>query len=150
MRAVVQRVRSAAVRIDGAEVGGIGNGLLILLGVADADDAEDVRWLADKVARLRIFADADGRFARSVVEVGGGCLVVSQFTLFASTRKGTRPGFAAAGAPAHAEPLYADFCAALGERIGRPAARGVFGATMAVESVNDGPVTIPIDTRRRE
>ena len=150
MRAVVQRVTRAAVRVDDALVGAIDHGLLILLGVAPTDGDGDVTWLADKLARLRIFADGDGRFARSVVDVGGGCLVVSQFTLFASTRKGTRPGFAGAASPELAVPCYEAFCTALAERIGRPVATGRFGAAMQVESVNDGPVTLVVDTAQRE
>jgi len=150
MRAVVQRVSRAVVRVDEAVVGAIGHGLLVLVGVAPDDDEADVRWLAEKVARLRIFADDEGRFARSVVEVGGGCLVVSQFTLFASTRKGTRPGFSGAAPPEVAIPRYESFCAALAAATGGPVATGRFGAAMAVELVNDGPVTLVVDTAKRE
>lgn len=154
MRAVVQRVQSAAVRVGDETVGSIGPGLLVLLGVAADDDAGDVTWLADKIARLRVFSDQDGRFAHSLIDVGGEALVVSQFTLFASTRKGTRkgtrPGFSAAAPPALAIPLYTSFCEHLAGVIERPLATGRFGAAMAVALVNDGPVTIPIDTQNRE
>lgn len=150
MRAVIQRVTRAAVRVGDEVVGAIDHGLLVLLGVAPDDGDEDVRWLAEKVARLRIFADDEGRFARSVVDIGGRCLVVSQFTLFASTRKGTRPGFSAAAPPEVAIPHYEAFCAALAASTGAPVATGRFGAAMAVESVNDGPVTLVVDTANRE
>jgi len=150
MRAVVQRVREAAVRVEGETVGAIGPGLLVLLGVARADDHAQVVWLADKIARLRIFADADGRFARSLLDTGGEGLVISQFTLFASTRKGTRPGFSAAAPPEQAVPLYEAFVARLSEQLTRDVATGRFGAAMQVSSVNDGPVTISIDSLARE
>ena len=150
MRAVIQRVATAEVRVGPEITGCIGTGLAILLGVAAGDGAEDVDWLADKIARLRIFADEDGRFARSLVDVGGESLVVSQFTLFASTRKGTRPGFSSAAAPDQAEPLYRAFVERLRECSGRPVATGRFGAAMQVSVTNDGPVTIVIDSRRRE
>jgi D-tyrosyl-tRNA(Tyr) deacylase len=141
MRAVIQRVSRAAVRVDGAVVGEIGAGLLVLLGVADGDGEAEAERLAAKVARLRIFADDLGRFDRSVLDVGGGVLVVSQFTLLADTAKGNRPSFTAAAPPAEAERLYELFCAALRE-LGLTVEQGVFGAMMEVELVNDGPVTI--------
>jgi D-tyrosyl-tRNA(Tyr) deacylase len=141
MRAVIQRVSRAAVRVDGAVVGEIGAGLLVLLGVADGDGVAEAARLAAKVARLRIFADDLGRFDRSVQEVGGGVLVVSQFTLLADTAKGNRPSFTAAAQPAEAERLYELFSAALRE-LGLTVEQGVFGAMMDVELVNDGPVTI--------
>jgi D-tyrosyl-tRNA(Tyr) deacylase len=144
VRAVVQRVSSASVSVDGAVRGSCGSGLVVLLGIARDDDAGTAERLASKVARLRVFEDAEGRLDRSLVDVGGEALVVSQFTLFADTRRGTRPSFSAA-APAHeAEPLYARFCAAL-EDEGVAVARGVFGARMEVSLVNDGPVTIVLD-----
>jgi D-aminoacyl-tRNA deacylase len=142
MRAVCQRVTEARVRVDGAVVGEIGDGLCVLLGIARGDG--DVERLAGKVARLRIFPDDDGKFDRSVLDVGGAALVVSQFTLIADTSKGNRPSFADAARPEEAEPLYEEFCAAL-ELLGVPVARGIFGASMAVELVNDGPVTIVLD-----
>ena len=144
MRAVCQRVARAGVRIDGATAAEIGVGLCVLLGVARGDDASAAARLAAKIARLRIFPDGDGRFDRSVVDVGGSALVVSQFTLLADTAKGNRPSFAEAAPPGQAEPLYERCCAEL-EALGVPVARGVFGARMEVELVNDGPVTIVLD-----
>ena len=145
MRAVVQRVSSASVRVDGTERGACGRGLLVLLGVAAGDDAGSACRLAEKVVRLRVFENEDGRFDLSLLDVGGGALVVSQFTLLADTRKGNRPSFTAAAEPELAEALYGRFCAALGD-LGVPVATGVFGAKMQVELVNDGPVTIVLDT----
>jgi D-tyrosyl-tRNA(Tyr) deacylase len=144
LRAVCQRVSEARVRVDGRVVGATGPGLCVLLGVARDDAEEAVVRLAGKVARLRVFADAAGKFDRSVLDVGGGALVVSQFTLVADTAKGNRPSFTDAAPPEHAEPLYERFCAEL-EALGLTVARGVFGAAMAVELVNDGPVTIVLD-----
>ena len=145
MRAVVQRVSSASVRVDGIERGACERGLLVLLGVAAGDDAGSAYRLAEKVARLRVFENEEGRFDRSVLDVGGGALVVSQFTLLADTRKGNRPSFTAAAEPELAEALYGRFCAALGD-LGVPVATGVFGARMQVALVNDGPVTIVLGT----
>jgi len=142
MRAVCQRVTEARVRVDGAVVGEIGRGLCVLLGIAQGD--VDVARLAGKVARLRVFPDDAGRFDRSLSDVGGAALVVSQFTLIADTAKGNRPSFVDAAQPAEAEPLYEQFCAEL-EQLGVPVARGVYGASMAVELVNDGQVTIVLD-----
>jgi D-tyrosyl-tRNA(Tyr) deacylase len=144
MRAVVQRVERAAVRVDGVTVGEIGAGLLVLLGVARGDGPAQAERLAAKIAKLRIFADADGRFDRSVLDSGGGVLAVSQFTLHADTAKGNRPSFSAAAPGDDAEPLYEAFCTALAAE-GIPVAKGRFGAHMAVELVNDGPVTIILD-----
>ena len=144
MRAVVQRVSSGSVTVDGAVRGSCGHGLVVLLGIARGDDSATAERLASKVARLRVFEDADGRLDRSLVDVGGEALVVSQFTLLADTRKGTRPSFSAAAQPDEAEPLYEHFCAAL-EGDGVPVARGVFGARMEVSLVNDGPVTVVLD-----
>jgi D-aminoacyl-tRNA deacylase len=150
MKAVVQRVSEASVAIDGITLSRIGPGLLVLLGVEEIDDASDVDWLAGKIARMRIFGDADGKMNLSLVETGGGLLVVSQFTLHASTKKGNRPSFIRAAAPAHSEPLYEAFCAAMERETGRPVMRGVFGGDMRVSLINDGPVTIIIDSRARE
>ncbi|MCP5543348.1 MAG: D-tyrosyl-tRNA(Tyr) deacylase [Akkermansiaceae bacterium] len=150
MRAVIQRVLESSVEIGGREVARIGPGLVILLGIEDCDDGGDVEWLAGKIARMRIFADEEGRMNRSVVETGGGVIVVSQFTLHASTKKGNRPSFLRAAAPGHSEPLYEAFCRAMEAETGRPAGRGEFGADMKVALVNDGPVTIVIDSRARE
>jgi D-tyrosyl-tRNA(Tyr) deacylase len=141
MRAVVQRVSRA--RVDPG--GEIGRGLCVLLGVAAEDREEQARRLAGKVGRLRIFPDEEGRFDRSVTDVGGAVLVVSQFTLIADTTKGNRPSFGRAAPPGQAEPLYERFCAEL-RRLGVPVETGVFGALMKVELVNDGPVTIVLDT----
>jgi len=141
MRAVCQRVSEARVRVDGAVVGQIGPGLCVLLGVARGDSAETAAALAGKIARLRVFPDAAGRFDRALADVGGGALVVSQFTLLADTAKGNRPSFTGAAPPEEAEPLFDRFCAEL-RALGVPVEQGVFGARMAVELVNDGPVTI--------
>jgi D-aminoacyl-tRNA deacylase len=141
MKAVVQRVASARVRVGDDLAGEIGAGLVVLLGVARADGAETARSLARKIARLRIFPDDEGRFDRSLLDTGGAALVVSQFTLLADTRKGNRPSFSDAAPPEQAQLLYEAFCAALREP-GVPVATGVFGEHMRVELVNDGPVTI--------
>jgi D-aminoacyl-tRNA deacylase len=146
MRSVVQRVSRAAVRVDGRVVGEIGNGLLVLLGVAAGDGDDDVRWSADKIAQLRIFEDPAGKMNRAVAEVGGGVLLVSQFTLLGDARKGNRPSFVAAAAPELASALYEQVAARLRER-GLPVATGVFRAAMEVELVNDGPVTLLLDSR---
>lgn len=150
MRAVVQRVGRAAVEVGGEEISRIGPGLLILLGVADGDTQEDVLWLAGKIARMRIFADREQAMNRSVVEAGGEALVVSQFTLQASTKKGNRPSFIAVARPETAIPLYEAFVEQLSLETGRPVQTGRFGADMQVSLVNDGPVTIVIDSRLRE
>jgi D-aminoacyl-tRNA deacylase len=144
MRAVVQRVSGAQVTVDGAVAGEIGRGLCVLLGVARGDGPAEAERLAGRVARLRVFPDAAGRFDRSVLDVRGGALVVSQFTLIADTAKGNRPSFSEAAPPGDAEPLYERFCAALRD-LGVPIETGVFGALMQVELVNDGPVTIVLD-----
>jgi len=150
MRAITQRVIESSVSIKGQAVSRIGPGLLVLLGVEEIDDHSDVEWLSGKIARMRIFADPEDKMNLSVVEAGGDVLVVSQFTLHASTKKGNRPSFIRAAAPAVSEPLYEDFCAAMERETGKPVARGVFGADMKVSLVNDGPVTIFIDSRLRE
>jgi len=141
MRAVVQRVSAASVRVDGAVRAGIGPGLLVLLGVAEGDDEAQAAWLAAKIARLRVFENEGGKFDRSLVDVGGAALVVSQFTLIADAARGNRPSFSGAAPPAAAEPIYEAFCAALRDE-GVQVETGVFGARMAVALVNDGPVTI--------
>jgi D-aminoacyl-tRNA deacylase len=144
MRAVVQRVASARVRVGNEVRGEVGAGLCILLGVARDDTADDAARLAAKVGRLRIFENEDGRFDRSLLDAGGAALVVSQFTLIADTGKGNRPSFSDAAPPEQAEPLYQAFCAAL-SGLGVSVERGVFGARMAVELVNEGPVTIVLE-----
>ena len=141
MRVAVQRVTKASVTVDGEVVGSIAHGLLVLLGIAADDTAEDADRLAGKVARLRILESSDGRFDRAVLDTGGEILVVSQFTLLADTAKGNRPGFSDAARPEAAKPLVERFCAALSGQ-GVPVATGVFGARMSVELVNHGPVTI--------
>jgi len=143
-------VGEAAVAVAGAEIARIGRGLLILAGVAPEDTPEDGVWLAGKLARLRIFADAEGKMNLSLADIGGEALVVSQFTLFASTAKGNRPGFQGAAGPDSAVPLYEAFTAALSRELGRPVATGRFGAEMEVFSRNQGPVTILMDSKRRE
>ncbi len=145
MRAVVQRVSRAEVRVEDAPVGAIGPGLLVLLGVGSGDGPEEVQLLAEKIVQLRIFNDAEGKFNLSALDVGGAVLVVSQFTLYADTRKGRRPSFLSAAPPAVAEPLVERFMDAVRAR-GLTVAGGRFGAHMQVELVNDGPVTIVLDT----
>ena len=150
MRAVIQRVTSAAVSIGGEEKSAIGQGLLILLGVGHEDGQEDLDWLVKKIAGLRIFDDENGVMNRSVVDIGGEALVVSQFTLMASTKKGNRPSYIGAAGHEKAIPLYEAFCKALSDAIGKPVGTGEFGADMQVSLVNDGPVTICIDTKNKE
>jgi D-tyrosyl-tRNA(Tyr) deacylase len=150
MRAVIQRVTRASVEVRQEIVGQIGRGLLVFLGVEGADSREDVLWLASKIARLRIFSDENGAMNLSVQDLAGDLLVVSQFTLFANTRKGNRPSFLHAAQPEQANQLYEDFCQQLESEIARPVRRGIFGANMQIELVNEGPVTIWIDTKKRE
>lgn len=150
MRVVIQRVAEASVSTDGRLVSSIGRGLLVLLGIGSADTHEDIDWLAGKVSSMRIFSDTEGKMNLSVRDISGDLLVVSQFTLFASTKKGNRPSFLGSAAPEIAEPLYRKFCDMLELQTNKAAARGVFGADMQVALVNDGPVTIVIDSRARE
>ncbi len=150
MRAVVQRVSEASVTIEGTVVASIGEGLLILLGVEDADEAEDIEWLSKKISQLRIFNDAAGVMNRSVVEVSGAMLVVSQFTLHASTKKGNRPSYIRASKPEYAIPMYEKFVTTLRSVSGMDVKTGEFGADMKVRLLNDGPVTIIIDTKQKE
>ena len=148
MRVVIQRVSRATVHIDGETTGAISRGLLILVGVEEADGEEDLVWLCGKIVGMRIFSDPDGKMNLSLVDVGGSALVVSQFTLHASTKKGNRPGFTKAARPSTAIPLYERFVAELRKSV--PVETGVFGADMQVELVNDGPVTILMDSGNRE
>jgi len=150
MRAVIQRVSTANVTINGQVRGTIARGLVILLAVEDADTAEDIEWLSGKIVRLRVFDDEQGVMNRSVQDVGGGILLISQFTLFASTRKGNRPSYIRSAKPEIAVPLYEQFLARLTEDFGKPIQTGEFGAMMLVTLANDGPVTIIIDSKTRE
>ena len=150
MRAVIQRVSSASVTIDGRVKAAIGPGLMILLGVGHEDGPEDIEWLVKKIAGLRIFDDEAGVMNRSVVDIDGEALVVSQFTLMASTKKGNRPSYIGAAGHELAVPMYERFCATLSTAIGKPVGTGEFGADMKVALVNDGPVTICIDTKHKE
>lgn len=150
MRAVVQRVRRASVSIAGEIKGQIGCGLLVLLAVEEADTSEDIEWLSGKLVRLRIFPDDAGLMNRSVQDIAGEILLISQFTLFASTKKGNRPSYLRSARPETAIPLYEQFKARLAQDLGQPVAAGEFGADMQVMLVNDGPVTIIIDSKARE
>lgn len=150
MRAVIQRVKSASVSIGGEEKSSIESGFLVLLGVEERDTQEDVDWLANKLANLRVFDDDEGVMNRSILDVGGEALVVSQFTLFASYKKGNRPSWFRAGSHEVSIPLYESFCSTLEKIIGKPVGTGEFGANMQVALVNDGPVTICIDTKNKE
>lgn len=150
MRAVIQRVSSASVTIGGREKSAIGQGLLILLGVENLDTDDDLTWLVKKVSNLRIFDDDEGVMNRSLLDVQGEALVVSQFTLYASYKKGNRPSWFRAGSHEHSIPLYQAFCQQLSEQIGKSVGTGEFGADMKVELLNDGPVTICMDTKNKE
>jgi D-tyrosyl-tRNA(Tyr) deacylase len=150
MRAVVQRVAQATVTINGVVKGAIQRGLAVLLAVEETDTTEDIEWLSGKLVRLRVFNDENGVMNRSVQDAQGGILLVSQFTLFASTRKGNRPSYSRSARPEIAVPLYEQFMATLAQDLGRPIETGVFGADMQVGLVNDGPVTIIIDSKARE
>ena len=149
MRVVVQRTSKASVTVNGDVVGSIDHGLVVLLGIETADDSSDLDWLCNKLVKLRIFEDDDQNMNRSIIDVDGQFLVVSQFTLHASTKKGTRPSFIKAARPEQAEPLNEKFCARLEQLTGKPTGKGVFGAMMDVKLVNDGPVTIIIDSNNR-
>lgn len=150
MRAVIQRVKNASVTVDGAVVGAIEKGILVLLGVEAGDTAVDLEWLVARLARVRIFEDENCKMNLSLRDVGGDALVVSQFTLFGSMKKGSRPSFNRAAVPAEAIPLYESFVTALSEALGKPVPTGKFGAMMDVALVNDGPVTLVLDSRRPE
>ena len=150
MRAVIQRVTQASVTIGGQVKSSIGKGYMILLGVCDEDSMEDVEWLVKKIALLRVFNDADGVMNRSIIDADGEALVVSQFTLYASYKKGNRPSWFRAGSHEHSIPLYEAFIKLLSDAIGKPVKTGEFGADMKVELINDGPVTICMDTKNKE
>ena len=150
MRAVIQRVSKASVTIDNAIYSQINNGLLVLLGIEDADTIEDIEWLSGKIVNLRIFNDENGVMNVAVKDIGGDILVVSQFTLHASTKKGNRPSYIKASKPEYAVPMYEKFVQQLSKELGKTVQTGVFGADMKVELLNDGPVTIVIDTKNKE
>lgn len=150
MRIVIQRVIKAAVEINGTVKSTIGNGLLVLIGIEEADTKTDAEWLCAKLMNLRIFDDQQGVMNRSVIDVSGEILVVSQFTLHASTKKGNRPSYIKAARPEQAIPLYEYFCSLLNENTGKQIQRGVFGADMQVSLINNGPVTIIIDSKNKE
>ena len=150
MRAVIQRVSKASVTIEGTLKSEIKQGFLILIGICDEDTVEDVDWLVKKIANLRIFGDENDVMNRSILDIGGEALVISQFTLYASYKKGNRPSWFRAGSHEHSIPLYEAFCQQLSEAIGKPVGTGEFGADMKVELLNDGPVTICMDTKNKE
>ncbi len=150
MRAVIQRVAWAHVTVETRRIAEIGQGMLILLGIEDADATEDIAWLSRKIANLRIFNDGDGVMNKSLIEMNGDAIVVSQFTLHASTKKGNRPSYIKASKPAVAIPLYEQFVVQLENDLTRKVGTGIFGADMKVELLNDGPVTILMDTKNRE
>lgn len=150
MRVVIQRVKHASVTIDNTMKSAIRKGFLILIGICDEDTSEDVDWLVRKVANLRVFNDDEHIMNRSIIDVNGEALVVSQFTLFASYKKGNRPSWIHAGSHEHAIPLYQEFCEKLSEAIGKPVGTGEFGADMQIDLLNDGPVTICMDTKNKE
>lgn len=150
MRAVIQRVAEACVKVNGRVTGSIGKGLLILVGIEDADTQEDIDWLTKKIVGLRIFDDENGVINLSVMEIGGSILAVSQFTLMASTKKGNRPSYIRASKGDFAQPMYEKFCQALEKESGKKTEKGIFGADMKVSLLNDGPVTIIMDTKNKE
>jgi D-aminoacyl-tRNA deacylase len=150
MRVVIQKVSEASVKVDGKIVSSIGNGLLVLVGIEDADTDEDIEWLSKKITQLRIFLDENGVMNRSVLDENGEIIVVSQFTLHAQTKKGNRPSYIKASKPDFAIPMYEKFCAKVSADLGKPIGTGIFGADMKVSLINDGPVTIWIDSKNRE
>lgn len=150
MRAVIQRVKHASVTVNGEKVADIGQGMMILLGIEDSDNQEDIEWLCKKITSLRIFDDEDGVMNLPIGTIGGEMLIISQFTLYASTRKGNRPSYIRAAKPEISKPLYEDFCKAIETMTGKKPATGIFGADMKCELLNDGPVTIIIDTKLKE
>jgi D-tyrosyl-tRNA(Tyr) deacylase len=150
MRAVIQRVSEASCKVDGEITGQIGIGFLVLLGIEDADTDEDLQWLAQKITGLRVFGDENGLMNKALADIGGDILLISQFTLFAQTKKGNRPSFIRAARPDKAIPMYEKMISVLESITGKKIAAGIFGADMKVSLVNDGPVTITIDTKVRE
>jgi D-aminoacyl-tRNA deacylase len=150
MRIVIQRVSEAAVRVEGKVTGSIGKGLLVLVGIEDLDTKEDIEWLSNKITNIRLFDDADGVMNLSVKDIDGGILLVSQFTLHASTKKGNRPSYIRASKPDIAIPMYESMIQQLSQDLGKPVATGIFGADMKVSLLNDGPVTIVMDSKNKE
>lgn len=150
MRVVIQRIKNASVSVEGKQISSIEKGFLILVGIEDVDTKEDVEWLTQKIVNLRVFDDENGIMNKSVVDVDGEILVVSQFTLFASTKKGNRPSYIRASKPDFAVPMYQQFCEKLTQLFGKEIKTGIFGADMQVSLLNDGPVTIIIDTKNKE
>jgi D-aminoacyl-tRNA deacylase len=150
MRAVIQRVSQAKVEIEGAEKGAINHGLLILIGIEDIDNQEDIEWLSSKIVQLRIFGDEAGLMNKSIMEVDGNILLISQFTLFGQTKKGNRPSFIRAARPEKAISIYEKLKDALSEKLGKTIETGQFGADMKVSLTNDGPVTLMMDTKNKE
>ena len=150
MRAVIQRVSHASCTVNGEITGKIGTGFMVLLGIEDSDSAEDINWLAQKIANLRIFGDENGAMNRSLADVNGDILLISQFTLYASTKKGNRPGFTRSAKPDVAIPLYERMISELAKATGKEIQTGIFGADMKISLLNDGPVTISIDTKSKE
>jgi D-tyrosyl-tRNA(Tyr) deacylase len=150
MRAVIQRVTEASCKVDGQTTGAIEQGFLVLLGIEDADEQEDLDWLAQKIAGMRIFSDEQGLMNKALADVDGNILLISQFTLFAATKKGNRPGFTRAARPDKAIPMYESMIKKLSTLINKEVQTGVFGADMKISLLNDGPVTITIDTKNKE
>ena len=150
MRAILQRVTEASCTVDGTVTGAIEQGLLVLLGIEDADEQEDLDWLAQKIAGIRIFSDEAGMMNKGLADIDGNILLISQFTLFAATKKGNRPGFTRAAKPEKAIPLYEAMITKLSSLLGKKIATGIFGADMKIRLLNDGPVTISIDTKNKE
>ena len=150
MRVLIQRVKEASVTIDGEVISLIHNGLLVFVGITNDDSREDIQWLTKKIANIRLFDDENGVMNRSIIESGGDILAVSQFTLMASTKKGNRPSYIKAARPEISVPLYEEFCSEIELAVNKPIQRGVFGADMKVRLLNDGPVTIFIDSKNRE
>ncbi len=150
MRAVIQRTSKASVTVNSTLTASIGSGLLVLLGITDSDEQEDLIWISRKIVNLRIFADAEGIMNRSLLETGGDAIVVSQFTLYAQVKKGNRPSYIQASGAAIATPLYNSFIEQIESDLGKKVGTGIFGADMKVELINDGPVTIVLDSKKRE
>jgi D-tyrosyl-tRNA(Tyr) deacylase len=150
MRAVIQRVTHAGCTVDGKVTGSIGTGFLVLLGIEDADTTEDLQWLAQKICGLRVFGDKNGLMNKALADVDGNILLISQFTLFAQTKKGNRPSFMRAARPDKAIPFYEEMIVVLEDILGKPISKGIFGADMKVELLNDGPVTIIMDTKEKD